>query len=251
MTPRTLKLIIEYDGTAYCGWQRQSGSSAEGAPSIQAVLEAAVRDIAGEPAEVVGAGRTDAGVHACGQVAKFATTSRIPADRFPAALNVHLPPDIRVIEACEASADFHPRHDAVARTYRYDILNRPAPSALDRLRAYHVPDLLDVGAMKEALLPFTGRHDFAPYQAAGSRPKTTICTVREAAWHRDGDWLSLTLTADRFLRHMVRIIVGTLVRVGTGRLPAGAPAEFLSDSDNQRTGPTVPPHGLYLVRVDY
>ncbi len=251
MTLRTLKIIIEYDGTAYCGWQRQSGSAAEGPPSVQAALEAAVRDIAGEPAEMVGAGRTDAGVHARGQVAKFATTSRIPTDRFPAALNVHLPQDIRVLEAHEVPADFHPRHDAVARTYRYDILNRPVPTALDRLRAHHVPERLDTGAMEEGLAPLAGRHDFAAYQAAGSRPKTTICTVREAAWSRDGDRLSMTITADRFLRHMVRIIVGTLVRVGTGRLPAGAPVEFLADPDNRRTGPTAPPHGLYLVRVDY
>ncbi len=248
---RTLKLVMEYDGTGYCGWQRQSGSAAEGAPSIQATLEAAIRDIAGEPAEVVGAGRTDAGVHALGQVARFATTSRIPADRLPAALNVHLPPDIRVLEAHEVAEAFHPRYDAVARTYRYDILNRPAPSALDRLRAYHIPEPLDAGAMGEALAPFPGRHDFAAYQAAGSRPKTTVCTVREAAWVREGNRLSLVITADRFLRHMARTLVGTMVRVGTGRLPGGAPGEFLSDPDNQRTGPTAPAHGLYLLKVEY
>ncbi len=248
---RTLKLVIEYDGTGYCGWQRQSGSGAEGAPSIQAMLEAAVRDVAGESVTVVGAGRTDAGVHACGQVASFTTTSRIPADRFSSALNAHLPPDIRVLEVREAAEGFHPRHDAVARTYRYEILNRPVPSALLRLRAYHVPEPLDADAMHQALEAFFGQRDFAAYQAAGSSPRTTICTVRDAAWTRTGDRLSLTITADRFLRHMVRILVGTLVRVGAGRLPVEAPAEFLSDPDNQRTGPTAPPHGLYLVRVDY
>jgi tRNA pseudouridine38-40 synthase len=248
---RTIKLVIEYDGTAYCGWQRQSASAEENAPSVQGMLEAAIRDIAGEPANIIGAGRTDAGVHALGQVAKFATTSRIPEDRFPAALNGHLPPDIRVLEALDVPETFHPRYDAVARTYRYDTLNRPAPSALDRLRAYHIPDPLDLGALDEALAPFAGRHDFAAYQAAGSRPRTTVCTVREAAWVRDGDRLSLTITADRFLRHMVRILVGTMVRVGTGRLPPGAPAEFLADPDGRRTGPTAPAHGLYLLRVEY
>ncbi len=248
---RTLKLVIEYDGTRYCGWQKQSGSAAEGAPSIQATLEAAIRGVAGAPEAAVGAGRTDAGVHACGQVAGFSTTSRIPADRFPAALNAHLPPDIRVLEAREVPDGFHPRHDAVARTYRYDILNRPAPSALLRLRAYHVPEPLDTGAMGRALAAFLGRHDFTAYHGVGSNPRTAICTVSDAAWTHDGGRLSLTITADRFLRHMVRVLVGTLVRVGAGRLPPEAPQEFLADADNQRTGPTAPPHGLYLVRVDY
>ncbi len=248
---RTIKLIVEYDGTSYCGWQRQSGSAAEGAPSIQSTLEAAIRDVAGEPEAVMGAGRTDAGVHACGQVARVSTTSRIPADRLPAALNAHLPPDIRVLAAQEVPDGFHPRYDAVARTYRYDILNRPAPSALLRLRAYHVPEPLDTGAMDRALAAFLGRHDFTAYQGVGSSPRTAICTVHDAALTRTGDQLSLTITADRFLRHMVRILVGTLLRVGAGRLPSEAPGEFLADADNQRTGPTAPPHGLYLVRVDY
>lgn len=248
---RTLKLVIEYDGTGYCGWQKQAGAAAAGAPSIQAALEAAVRDIAGEPAAVVGAGRTDAGVHACGQVAGLVTKSRIPADRFPAALNAHLPPDIRVLQAEEVPEGFHARHDAVARTYRFEILNRPTPSALLRHRAYHVPEPLDLTAMQAALGPLVGRHDFAAYQAVGSSPRTTVCSVRGAAWASAGDRLSLTITADRFLRHMVRILVGTLIRVGTARLPAAAPAEFLGDPDNQRTGPTAPAYGLYLVRVDY
>ena len=251
MSTRTLKLVIEYDGTGFCGWQKQTGSAAEGGPSIQATLEAAVRDIAGEPAAVVGAGRTDAGVHACGQVASLTTTSRIPAERFSAALNAHLPPDIRVLGAEEAPEGFHARRDAVARTYRYEILNRPIPPALLRHRAWHVPEPLDVGAMQAALAAFVGRHDFTAYHAVGSSPRTAVCTVREAAWDRRGDRVRFTITADRFLRHMVRILVGTLVRVGKGRLDAGAPVEFLGDSDNQRTGPTAPAHGLYLVRVDY
>ncbi len=248
---RTIRLVVEYDGTGYCGWQRQSGAASAGAPSVQATLEAAVREIAGEPAAVTGAGRTDAGVHACGQVACFATTSRIPADRFPAALNAHLPADIRVLGADEVPERFHPRFDALARAYRYEILNRPAPSALLRHRAYHVPEPLDVEAMQRALAAFLGRHDFAAYHGVGSNPKTTTCTVLDAAWQRSGDRVTLTITADRFLRHMVRILVGTLVRVGTGRLPVAAPGEFLADPTSRRAGPTAPPHGLYLVRVHY
>jgi tRNA pseudouridine38-40 synthase len=251
LTPgRILRLVIEYDGTGYCGWQRQDSSVAR-APSVQATLESAAGEIIGEAVEVVGAGRTDAGVHAWGQVAHLVTSSRIPAARFPGALNAHLPGDIRVLEARDAPPGFHARFDAVARTYRYEVLNRPAPSALLRHRALHVSEPLDLGAMRRALAPFVGRHDFAAYSGAGSAPKTTVCTVREAVWRQDEERTALQITADRFLRHTVRMLVGTLLRVGRGRLPAEAPAEFLREADNARTGPTAPPHGLYLVRVEY
>lgn len=248
---RTLRLVIEYDGTGYCGWQRQRGSAAGGPPSVQATLEAAVAAVTGETAPVVGAGRTDARAHALGQVAHVETRRRISADRLPGALNANLPPDIRVVAAEDAPVGFHARFDAVSRTYRYEILNRPAPSALLRHRAYHVAAPLDVGAMQRAFAPLVGQHDFAPYQGAGSSPRTTVCTVTAAECVRRGSRVRLTISADRFLRHMVRMIVGTLVRVGAGRLSEDAPAVFLDDADNQRTGPTVPAHGLYLVRVDY
>jgi tRNA pseudouridine38-40 synthase len=248
---RTLKLVIEYDGTGYCGWQRQRGSAAGGPPSIQATLEGAVTAVTGETAAVVGAGRTDAGVHALGQVAHVETRSRIAAARFPGALNANLPPDIRVIAAEDAPAGFHARYDAVLRTYRYEILNRAAPPALLRHRAYHVADPLDEETMQRALAPLLGRHDFAAYQRAGSLPRTTVCTVTAAECVRRGSRVRLTISADHFLRHMMRMIAGTLVRVGTGRLSADAPAGFLDDAASRGTGPTAPPHGLYLVRVDY
>ncbi len=248
---RILRLIVEYDGTGYCGWQRQRGPAAGGPPSVQATLEAAVAAVTGEAALVVGAGRTDAGAHALGQVAHVETRSRISADRFPGALNANLPPDIRVVAVEDAPAGFHARFDAVLRTYRYEILNRPTPSALLRHRAYHVADPLDVAAMQRAFVPLLGQHDFAPYQGAGSFPRTTVCTVTAAECVRRGSRIRLTISADRFLRHMVRMIAGTLVRVGAGRLPEDAPAVFLADAGNQRTGPRVPAHGLYLVRVDY
>ena len=255
---RTLKLTLEYDGAAFCGWQRQRGSAAEGAPSVQATVERALEEIAGEPVRVVGAGRTDAGVHALGQVASLVTASRIPAPRFPAALNAHLPPEVRVVAAEDAPEGFHARYDATARTYRYEILNRLGPPALLRGLVHHVPEPLDVAAMRRALAPFAGRHDFVAYRGTGSETRTTVCTLASVSVDTtDGPAafpharVRIVITADRFLRHMVRMITGTLIRVGLGRLPAAAPAEFLDDANNRRTGPTAPAHGLYLVRVDY
>ncbi len=248
---RTLRLVLEYDGTGYCGWQRQRESAARGLPSVQATLEAALREITGEATQAVGAGRTDAGVHALGQMVHFTTDSRIPTSAWPPALHGHLPPDIRILGADEVPPGFHARFDAVSRTYRYEILNRPAPSALLRHRAYHVPEPLDVGAMRGALAALGGRHDFAAYRRMGSPSRTTICAVTAAGCARTGSRVRVTITADRFLRHMVRMIVGTLVRVGTGRLPVDAPGAYLADRDSRRTGPTAPAHGLYLVRVEY
>jgi tRNA pseudouridine38-40 synthase len=248
---RTIKLTVEYDGTGYCGWQRQQRTTAADLPSVQATLEAAVHSLTGATTSVVGAGRTDAGVHATGQVAHFTTASRIHPGRFAQALNAHLPPDIRVLRAAEAPGGFHARFDARSRRYRYEILNRPAPSALLRHRAYHVPEPIDVQAMRRALAPLIGRHDFAGYRASGSQTRTTVCNVLAADCNRKGSRLWVTIAADRFLRHMVRLIVGTLLRVGTARLPEDAPAAYLRDRDSRRSGPAVPAHGLYLVRVDY
>ena len=255
---RTLKLTVEYDGAGYCGWQRQRGSAAEGAPSVQATLERAVAEIAGEQIPVIGAGRTDAGVHALGQVASLVTGSRIPAVRFAAALNARLPPDVRVVAAEDVPDGFHARYDAAARTYRYEILNRPGPPALLRGLVHHVAAPLDIGAMSAAAAPLAGRHDFVAYRGAGSPTRTTVCSVGSilvesgnGAQAEDAARVRIVITADRFLRQMVRMIAGTLIRVGLGRLPASAPGEFLADLDNRRTGPTAPPHGLYLVRIDY
>ena len=248
---RTIRMTVEYDGTAYCGWQRQRGSAASGPPSVQSTLETAARCLTGESVSIVGAGRTDAGVHACGQVAHFMTASPIHAERFAPAFNAHLPADIRVLSSAEAHAGFHARFDARARSYRYEILNRAAPSALRRHQAYHVPEPLDADAMRRAVRLFVGTHDFAAYRGAGTPTRTTACTVMAADCGRKGARVRVTVVADRFLRHMVRLIVGTLLRVGTGRLPEDAPAAYLRDPDNSRTGPAVPPHGLYLMRVDY
>jgi tRNA pseudouridine38-40 synthase len=243
---RNIVLTIEYDGTGFSGWQRQSRR-----PSIQGEIERAVHAVTRAEVNLIGAGRTDAGVHALGQVANFRTTSRITADRFPAALNAHLPGAIRILSARDGAPDFHARHAATGRTYRYAVLNRRAPSAILRAHTYHVPNALDLYAMQEAAGLLLGKHSFTSFRGAGSTERTTVCALRRADVARAGDTVLFTFEADRFLRHMVRLIVGTLLRVGEGKLPPEAIGEILAAEDNQQAGPRAPAHGLFLVRVTY
>jgi len=243
---RNIRLSIEYDGTEFSGWQRLRGR-----PSVQAEIERAIRAVTKETVRLIGAGRTDAGVHALGQVANFHTGSRLPAERIPPALNHHLPATIRILGAGEADPAFHARYSATGRTYRYAVLNRVAPSAILRHHAYHVPQPLDLGALTEALPALRGTHAFTSFRAVGSAERSTVCTLRRAEVVRSGDMVVFTFEADRFLRHMVRLIVGTLLRVGVGRLAPQAVAEILAAEDNRRAGPRAPAHGLFLVRVDY
>lgn len=246
MADRNIVLTIEYDGTDFSGWQRQTRR-----PSVQAEIERAIRGVTRERVDLIGAGRTDAGVHALGQVANFHTTSRIAVERFPGALNAHLPETIRILSAAEVPAGFHARYAATGRTYRYAVLNRPAPSAILRAHAYHVPVTLDLAAMQQASAALLGTHPFTAFRGVGSGERTTVCTLRRAEVARAGDTVVFTYEADRFLRHMVRLIVGMLLRVGQGKLPPEAVAEILASEDNQRGGPRAPAHGLFLVRVAY
>ncbi len=243
---RHIKLLIEYDGTGFSGWQRQSKR-----PSVQAAIERAIFGVTRERVNLIGAGRTDAGVHALGQVANFRTNGRIRTERFPGALNAHLPDAIRILAAEDVAPDFHARYSAASRTYRYVFLNRPAPSAILRRHAWHVPARLDVEAMGRGLDPLRGRHAFTAFRGVGSGERSTVCDLRIAAVTRAGDMVILTLEADRFLRHMVRMIAGTLVRVGRGRLPADEVATILAGENNQLAGPRAPAHGLFLVRIGY
>jgi tRNA pseudouridine38-40 synthase len=243
---RNIALTVEYDGGGFSGWQRQSRR-----PSIQAEIERAVHAVTREHVTLIGAGRTDAGVHALGQVANFHTQSRIAADRFPRAVNAHLPGAIRVLSAWEAASEFHARYSATGRTYRYAVLNRVSPSAILRHHTYHVPAPLDLRAMQEAATALMGSHAFASFRGVGSGERTTVCTLRRAEVQRGGDTVLFTFEADRFLRHMVRLIVGTLLRVGQGKLAPETVSEILAAEDNHRSGPRVPAHGLFLVRVTY
>lgn len=253
----SFRITLSYDGAGFVGWQRQ----AEGV-SIQGLLEDALARIEGAPVAVVGAGRTDAGVHALGQVASAAIARTIPSADLRHALNGILPQQIRVIDVADADAGFNARFAARSKTYRYRIVSGDVLSPFDRPYAWHVRAPLDLDAMAEAARTFEGRHDFAAFQASGGGPATSVRTVYASAIGAGGplgvpggDRLSASIVyevmADGFLRHMVRNIVGTLVEVGTGRMPAAAMSAVLAGRDRARAGPTAPAQGLFLVAVHY
>jgi tRNA pseudouridine38-40 synthase len=243
---RNIRLTLEYDGTRYHGWQRQKNDL-----SIQEVIETALSRITGETVRLIGSGRTDAGVHALGQVANFATRSTVPIRAFLHGLNSLLPMDIAVLQAEEVPLTFHARYAALAKTYEYRILNRPVRSPLHHLHAWWLPGSLDAAAMQQAAAVLTGEHDFFAFRAAGSRPGHAVRQVREAAWHCDPEGLRFTITANGFLRGMVRSLVGTLVEIGKGKYPPDYLREVLEKRDRRLAGPTAPPQGLFLVKVEY
>jgi tRNA pseudouridine38-40 synthase len=243
---RTLKLVLEYDGFDYCGWQVQAG-----APTIQGVLEQALTKILGERVRTHGAGRTDAKVHALGQVASFRCSSSIPATALQRGLNSLLPRDVVVYDAQDAPADFHARFSALGKIYTYRILNRSVRAPLRLRYVWHLRQALDVAAMAGAGALLQGTHDFAAFQATGSAVKTTERTLAALTITREGDEVVISCTANGFLRHMVRNIVGTLVEVGQGtRMPADI-KRIIDGRDRRLAGATAPPQGLYLVQVLY
>ncbi len=243
---RKLKLTLEYDGTGYSGWQVQ-----ENADTIQERVETALSSILREKVRVHGAGRTDAGVHALGQVAHFETLSALPAENIRRGANSHLPPDIAILEAEEAAPDFHARYSAVSKVYRYRILVRNTRSPLARHRALRVAPPLDRERMRAAAGLLTGRHDFAAFAASGSTVKDTVRTLERIDITGGGESCDLEFEADGFLYRMVRNITGTLLEVGKGKLTAAAVAEILASKERKSAGPTAPASGLYLVRVCY
>lgn len=241
-----VKLIIEYNGENYCGWQRQIN-----AVSIQQMLEEALQKLAGVETAVTGAGRTDAGVHALGQAAHFDTDSTIPADKFSYALNLLLPRDIRVKESSEVDESFHARFSAQAKQYRYTIYNHEHASALYHNISMHVRPKLDTGAMKRAANIFFGTHDFKAFKASGSDVKDTVRTIYHITIAHDEPFIYLDITGSGFLYNMVRIIAGTLIEAGKGRMTCEEIKQILEGKDRIYAGPTASSRGLMLMKVYY
>ncbi|MBK8838079.1 MAG: tRNA pseudouridine(38-40) synthase TruA [Hyphomonadaceae bacterium] len=241
------KLTIEYDGSVFAGWQRQ-----DNAPSVQATLEAAAEALDGASAQVIGAGRTDAGVHAMGQVAHLDLTKTIRAGKVRDALNAHLRPHpIAVLEAEDASPEFHARFDATGRSYVYRIVNRRADLALDRGRAWRVSVDLDVALMHAEAQVLVGRHDFTTFRDSNCQADTPVKTLKSISVARVGDVIEIRTSARSFLHRQVRSMVGSLIEVGRGREAAGWMADILVAADRTKCGPVAPADGLYLESVSY
>jgi tRNA pseudouridine38-40 synthase len=241
------RITVEYDGTPFYGWQRQ-----EGIPSVQQTIEEAVLKLSGETVSVRGAGRTDTGVHALGQVAHLDLSREWATDRIRDGLNAHLRPAPVVVLAAEAVADdFDARYSATRRHYVYRILNRRSPPALARDRVWHLTFPLDAEAMAVGARALLGRHDFSTFRAAECQAKSPVKTLDQLDVIREGDEIRVLASARSFLMSQVRSMVGSLAQVGSGRWPASRMAEILAGADRTLCGPLAPPHGLYLARVDY
>ncbi len=241
------KLTLEYNGAPYVGWQRQTNG-----PSVQAHLETAVHRLSGETVIVHGAGRTDAGVHAVGQVAHFDLERPFDADTIRDALNFHLKPEpIAVLDAEVVTAEFHARFSAIRRTYRYRVICRRAPLALERGRAWWVPVPLDTAAMADAAGILCGRHDFTTFRAAECQARSPVKTLDRLDVRQDGDTIEFTVAARSFLHHQVRNMVGSLRLVGEGKWRTRELHDALLAKDRRAGGVTAPASGLTLLRVDY
>jgi len=244
---QTLRLVLEYDGAGFDGWQIQ----AAGSRTVQGELEHAVARICGERARVMGSGRTDAGVHAEGQVASVCLDTELPVLKLRRALNGVLPEDIVVLDLQTAPDNFDARRNATSKLYRYGIWNGPQRSPLRAPRALRLERPLDLAALRRAAGDLVGVHDFASFQAAGSQVKTSVRELlRVDVLGRSGAAVDLFFEGTGFLRHMVRILVGTLIQVGSQRREAGSMPEVLASRDRSQAGPTAPAYGLTLVSVN-
>lgn len=243
---KRVRLIISYDGTNYCGWQIQINGI-----TIEEIINRELSSLLGEEIAVIGASRTDSGVHAMGNVAVFDTETRIPAEKISFALNQRLPDDIRIQKSEEVSGDFHPRYCDSTKTYEYKILNRRFPDPMLRLYTHFVYMPLDVELMRKAAEYLVGEHDFASFCSAGSQVKTTVRTVYTLDIKEENDVISIRISGNGFLYNMVRIIVGTLMKVGLGVYPPEHVKEILEVKDRYAAGPKAPARGLTLIGIEY
>lgn len=243
---KRIKLVTAYDGTNYHGSQIQNNSE-----TIEGVLKAELSSLLKEEINLIGASRTDAGVHARGNVYVFDTESCIPPEKFTFALNARLPEDIRIQDSCEVPGDFHPRHQDTVKTYEYRILNRKLPLPEHRLYTHFTYEDLDVEKMNEACRYFLGEHDFASFCAAGSQVESTVRTIYDLHVTRTGEILTISVTGNGFLYNMVRIIAGTLMKVGSGHIAPRDIERIIAGRDRSLAGPTAPAKGLTLVEIRY
>ena len=244
---RNIKLIIEYDGKDFNGWQKQPTKL-----NIQGTIEEAIKQITGEEVELLASGRTDSGVHALGQVANFKTNSNIPIEKLPIAINSKLKKSILIKSAEEVEEKFHSRLTCKKKTYRYVINNSKYGTAIYRNLETHIPIKLNVEKMKEAIKYFEGEHDFKAFKASGTSSKSSVRIIYKAeVIEKENEKIWIELTGNGFLYNMVRIISGTLVDVGLGKIKPNDISKILESKNREKAGKTLPPQGLYLVKVDY
>jgi tRNA pseudouridine38-40 synthase len=243
---RRIRLIVAYDGTNYVGWQLQDNGV-----SVQQRLNEAALAITGEHIQLHGSGRTDSGVHASAQVAHFDTNVRMPADKFAIALNMRLPRDIRVLYSEEAPEEFHARFSAKNKTYRYMVQLGLHADVFARTTSLHVHTPINLERMQLAAKDALGEHDFSAFMSVGSKLTNTVRTITKSEWTQNGNFLTYEVSANGFLYNMVRILVGTMLEIGIGKLPQDAMARAIASGKRDDAGGTAPPHGLFLQRVQY
>ena len=243
---RNIKLTIEYDGKEYNGWQKQPKKL-----NIQGEIERAIQNITGEQVELIGSGRTDAGVHAFGQVANFKIDSDFLIEKMAIAINSQLKKSIRIKKTEEVSPEFHSRYNCHSKTYQYVIDNSEQGSAIYRCLSYHVPQELDVEKMQKAVTYFVGEHDFSSFKSSGTSSKSSVRIIYDANVEKDGERVKISLTGNGFLYNMVRIISGTLVEVGLNNIEPEDIPKIIEAKNRQMAGKTLPPQGLFLMKVEY